>query len=69
MSVIADIDTIDTNFLTMARLCQIFRTQPVNVNRWCRQGKFPNAIKPGKSWLVPESDVVALLQSGWASND
>lgn len=63
MTCIAD---IDTNFLTVERLCQIFHNKPVNVNRWCRLGQFPNAIKPGKKWLVPESDVVALLKSGGA---
>jgi predicted site-specific integrase-resolvase len=66
MTAIAD---IDTNFVTVKRVCGVFHTEPVNVNRWCRLGKFPNAIKPGKRWLIPESDVVALLKSGWASGD
>jgi predicted site-specific integrase-resolvase len=51
----------DRRFLVAERVAGMVQQHPTTVNRWCRLGRFPNAIKPSRRWLIPESDVLAFL--------
>jgi excisionase family DNA binding protein len=48
--------------LTALEVAGIFLVTEWTVREWCKQGKFPNATKPGRAWRIPEADVKALLE-------
>jgi excisionase family DNA binding protein len=48
--------------LTTHEVAPLFRVHRSTIARWCEEGiKFPNAIRAGRSWLIPETDVRHLL--------
>jgi predicted site-specific integrase-resolvase len=51
----------DTTYKVVEEVAKKFRSDPATVTAWCRAGKFPGAIRPFRKWLIPESDVLALL--------
>lgn len=48
-------------FLTAPEVAEILRVGTWQVVNLCRDGKIP-ATKPGKSWLIAESDLNAYLE-------
>ena len=48
--------------LSVAEAAVQLGTNPANVQRWCRQGRFPNAQKIGTgfraTWTIPQSDLL-----------
>lgn len=48
--------------MTSDEVAKVMRVAPHTVRRMRAAGKFPHAVRPGKSWLIPESDLIALLK-------
>ena len=48
--------------MTTAEVAPVLRLTAATVSRMCNRGEFPGAVKPGKSWLIPASDVESLLR-------
>ena len=46
--------------MTVDEIAEIFKVQRETVRDWIAEGKFPNAIKLGRAWRIPRSDVVTL---------
>lgn len=46
-----------TDLLDSRQVADILRIEPRTVSALIREGKFPNAARPGRGWLVPRSDV------------
>ena len=50
-------------FFSPNELAQRWSVDVRTVNRWCREGTFPNAFRAGPGlkslWRIPESDVLA----------
>ena len=53
---------------TVAEVAKIFAVTPYTVRLWCRDGTL-DAVKPGKSWRVPESEVHRLAHERYGPND
>lgn len=47
------------DFLTSAEVADLTGYGYKHIGLLCRQGKFPNALKKGHTWLIPRSDVEA----------
>lgn len=48
-------------FMTIAEVSKYLRLSENVVRIKRRQGVFPNAVRPGRSWLIPRDDVVVYL--------
>jgi len=46
----------EATYLTSQEIADELRISDDSVNRWCRQGKFPGAVKAGKAWRIPRGD-------------
>ena len=55
-------DTTKIKNLNADRVAEIYLVTVWTVREWCKQGKFPGAFKKGRSWLIPESDVLKDLE-------
>lgn len=54
--------------LSVSKVAELFAVTPETIRNWCKEGKFPNATKPGGTiWKIPESDVRALAQATYGS--
>lgn len=49
-------------YLTTREVAEHFRVANDTIRDWRLIGKFPNAIRPGKQWLIPMSDIRALTE-------
>lgn len=53
-------------YLTVQEVAERFQVSTNTVGRWCRQDRFPGAIKvaPGRRgvWLIPEVDLVGFTK-------
>jgi excisionase family DNA binding protein len=58
-------DLSDVRFLTVAEVAGMMRVSKMTVYRMVHSGELP-AIRFGRSFRVPESAVVAVLQNGVA---
>lgn len=52
----------DTDLLTTEQVSEILLVTPGTVRHLLRDGKFPNATRPGRGWLVPRSDVHSYIK-------
>lgn len=51
-------------YLTVREVAELFRVSIETVRVWILEGKdgrFPNAIKPGRGYLIPRGDVAKFL--------
>ena len=48
-------------------VAQFFRVTIPVVRKWIREGVFPNAYKPSRSFLVPKGDIIALMQKKYGN--
>lgn len=46
----------------VSEVAQFFRQTDGTIRSWIRDGKFPNAFRGGKIFLVPKQDVLDLAQ-------
>lgn len=49
-------------YVTLAFIANTFQISVETARLWLLDGKFPNYIRPGRKYLVPMSDLDALLQ-------
>lgn len=47
---------------TVPEVAAHFRVDRQTVRLWLRSGKFPNAIQPGRAWLIPHQDLVKVTK-------
>lgn len=47
----------EKDYLSSDEVARILRVTPWTVRELARVGKFPNAHRPGKAWMIPRSDV------------
>jgi len=54
------------DLMTATQAAQALRVSRMTINRWLKQGQFPNAKLVGNSWLIPRADIdtAALLLAG-----
>jgi predicted DNA-binding transcriptional regulator AlpA len=45
----------EMKLLSTRRAADLCEVTPRTIARWCRQGKFPKAIKLGRVWRIPAS--------------
>lgn len=50
-------------FYDTVKIAKLFSVTTETVRNWLNDGKFPNHKRVGRKWLIPESDVMALLHS------
>jgi predicted site-specific integrase-resolvase len=43
--------------LGVAKIAERYGVHTNTAQRWCREGRFPNARRESGVWLVPESDL------------
>jgi predicted site-specific integrase-resolvase len=55
-------DTVKIKMLDADRVAEIYLVTVWTVREWCKQNKFPGAVKSGRKWLIPESDVLKDLE-------
>lgn len=46
------------NLLTTKRIAERYEVKLITAQKWIQRGLFPNAIKIGRDWLIPESDLL-----------
>jgi len=46
-----------TNVWTSKDLAEAEQLNPSRVRQLCLEGRFPNAFKVGKTWVIPDQDV------------
>jgi hypothetical protein len=45
------------NWLTTAEAAEKYGAAQSSMRVWCWQGRFPNAERKGRDWLIPEGDL------------
>lgn len=55
--------TQETKYLTAREVADMLRLNLNTVRRFVGEGRFPNTVKPGVEFLIPEADVQAYLES------
>lgn len=55
------------NLLTTAAAAARLGVPRSTVQDWCQKGRFPNATKIGRDWMIPEADVERMERParGW----
>lgn len=51
------------DFITVVETAKILMLSEYRTRLLLREGKFPNAKKPGKSWMIPRQDVYDYIES------
>jgi len=51
-------------YLTTTQVADILNLSEFTVRLLARNGKFKNAKRPGKSWLIPKLSVTTYIESG-----
>lgn len=60
----------DPEFYTTEEVARIARITPWTVRRMLRDtDTFPNAVRPGKVWLIPAEDLAAYLQENYGRRE
>lgn len=52
----------EKDYLTTRRVAEILLLDETTVRALARQGKFPNAYRPGRSWLIPRADLEGYIK-------
>ncbi|AKJ71847.1 DNA binding protein [Tsukamurella phage TIN4] len=52
----------EQKMLNTKQVSDILLVEPGTVRELVRAGKFPNATRPGKGWLIPQSDVTNYIK-------
>ena len=55
--------------MTTAEVGQVFGVTSETIREWIKDGKFPNAIRPVRSFKVPKSDVIDELRRTFGDED
>ena len=50
-----------SDVMTIGEIAQNLRVTIRTVQRWCMEGRFPNAYRVGRPWRVPKADVDAFI--------
>lgn len=48
-------------YYTVGEVAGLLRVGPATIRKRLKDGVYPGAIKPGKSWLIPESQLMNAL--------
>jgi len=48
---------------TTSELAEDQGVSPSRIRQLCIEGRFPNAVKRGRDWMIPDDDVQAWLNS------
>jgi excisionase family DNA binding protein len=51
---------------TVTEVAEVFQVSEYTVREWCKNGTL-DAVKPGKSWRVPESEVTRLAHERYGA--
>ena len=59
----------DRDMLNTDQVADMLLVTPNHVRELVRNGKFPNAHRPGRGYLIPRSDVEAYIISDYNKED
>lgn len=61
-------ETGNPDYMTISEVAEYLRLSENVVRIKNREGAFPNAVRPGRGWLIPRDDVVVYLVNSRKKN-